>query len=380
MSTAKLPKILIVDDEIDNLNALRRLLRKDFDVEAFESPREALDAVRKGKRFDCLLSDQRMPEMSGSKFFEEVIKIDARPTRILLTGFADLEAVIEAVNSGQIWRYISKPWEPTELQQTLKQACERSQLSRSLEESRMSLERALNLLRAKDWSRERLLQILLHEFRTLPQILEALKQFNESDPTLIPVREKFLSQIETRLGTLEDDVQSLITDEKTIAALPAENFSLNKCVLDICIDRKLTLDDDLGPVSFMINAPKAQLVKSLTHFIEIMSKNSAGAVLQLKLEPGRENEAYLTMSLKGSEAVKPKSLSTVDAALGWAALLEPFVGHEDLMHHSTGLRVETAHHVRALSILASRPDFSVSHDATKVDLVFSFRTISGSNA
>ncbi len=373
MPSKALPKVLIVDDEVDNLNALRRLLRKDFEVTAFETPVAALESIQKGARYECILSDQRMPEMSGSKFLEEVIKIDPKPTRILLTGFADLEAVIEAINAGQIWRYISKPWEPNDLLQTLKQGCERWALSKNLEESRFSLERALNHLRAKDWSRERLMQILLHEFRTLPQILEALKQFNGSDESLVLVREKFLGQIGTRMETLEDDIKSLLADEKTIATLPAETFSLNQIILELCLEKKVHFEDDLGAATFAIHAPKNQLRTSLLHFMDIISKNSASAPLSVRLEAGRENEAYLTFSLKAAEPIRPKALSNLDPALGWAALLEPFVGHEDLMHHSTGLRVETARHVRILSNLASRPDFSVSHDGNKVELVFSFR-------
>ncbi|MEO5666894.1 MAG: response regulator, partial [Bdellovibrionota bacterium] len=102
-------RVLIVDDEKDNLNALRRLLRSHFEVFTANNGDEALELVQKQPPFDVLVSDQRMPGMTGSQFFERVQAFTPQSTRILLTGFADLEAVIEAVNNGHIWRYISKP-------------------------------------------------------------------------------------------------------------------------------------------------------------------------------------------------------------------------------------------------------------------------------
>ncbi len=369
-------RVLIVDDEPDNIRALIRLLRKDFELVGLESPKEALKLLQNGERFDCLVSDQRMPEMTGSKFFEEALKIDAVPTRILLTGFADLEAVIEAVNSGQIWRYISKPWEPDDLLRTVKQASERTQMRRSLDESRLHLERALNHLRAKDWSRERLLQILLHEFRTMPQILEALKQFNENDPENLAIREKFLKQISLRLSVMEEDVRSLLSDEKSAASLPAQSFPLIPWAEGLCKSRKIKLQHEGIAAGFKIHAPQKQLEESLLHFVDIMAKNTGDVPPMMKIEAAsKDNEAYLTLSLRGKTELKPKALAHLVAPVAWAALLEPFVGHEDLMHHSTGLRVETAHHVRLLSSLASRPDFSVSPDASRIDLVFSLRAI-----
>ena len=185
-----LPRILIVDDETDNLDAIKRLLRKQFEIFTSESGEAALEVMHSIGAVDVILSDQRMPGMSGSEFLEKAQEIDATPTRLLITGFADLEGVIDAINRGHIWRYIAKPWEPDDLRQTLLQAAERTRMRRSLDESRRDLERALREIRAKDWARERLFQILLHEFRTAPQILQSVKELG-NDSASAPLRDQF---------------------------------------------------------------------------------------------------------------------------------------------------------------------------------------------
>ncbi|MFM8314103.1 MAG: response regulator, partial [Deltaproteobacteria bacterium] len=118
-----LDPILLVDDEKDNLQALQRLLRGLFQVTLTTSPLEALKLISTQK-FHVIVSDQRMPDMTGVELLEKAKKLCPQATRVLLTGYTDIESVIDAINRGHIYRYIAKPWDPEDLKLTLKQANE----------------------------------------------------------------------------------------------------------------------------------------------------------------------------------------------------------------------------------------------------------------
>ena len=105
--------ILCIDDESYNLEALKRLFRKNYHVITALSGPKALEELGKQK-IALIISDQKMPEMTGVEFFIKAKKIQPDAIRILLTGYTNLESVIDAINQGQIYRYITKPWEPRE--------------------------------------------------------------------------------------------------------------------------------------------------------------------------------------------------------------------------------------------------------------------------
>jgi response regulator RpfG family c-di-GMP phosphodiesterase len=109
-----------VDDEPMVLEALRDILRRSFDVRTESNPKEALALLRRDpKGYAVVLSDMRMPEMSGSVFLREARRCAPAAVRMLLTGYADTTAAAQAVNDGQVFRFLTKPCEPAEL----KRAC-----------------------------------------------------------------------------------------------------------------------------------------------------------------------------------------------------------------------------------------------------------------
>lgn len=116
-------RVLCVDDEPNILRALSWLLRKDFQVVTAESASEGLDLIRTGD-FDVVISDHRMPEMSGVEFLSQVKMIVPRAMRILLTGYSDMQAVIQSVNEAEVFRFVSKPWDVVELPMIVAQAAE----------------------------------------------------------------------------------------------------------------------------------------------------------------------------------------------------------------------------------------------------------------
>ena len=113
--------ILCVDDEPNILRSLNWLLRKDFDVMTAPSGHEALALVRQND-FDVIISDQRMPGMTGVEFLREVCQISPRAMRILLTGYSDLQAVMRSVNESEVFRFINKPWHINELPRIVEEA------------------------------------------------------------------------------------------------------------------------------------------------------------------------------------------------------------------------------------------------------------------
>lgn len=113
--------ILYVDDEEHNLLAFKATFRMKYNVSIAISAAAAMEILDK-KPIEIIITDQRMPEMTGVEFLEKVIEKHIDPMRILLTGYADMNAVIDAVNKGKIFHYLSKPWNVEEIESTIERA------------------------------------------------------------------------------------------------------------------------------------------------------------------------------------------------------------------------------------------------------------------
>jgi response regulator RpfG family c-di-GMP phosphodiesterase len=121
-------KVLYLDDEENNLIAFKALFRREFDVFTTTSPQEAV-AYLNANVVPIILSDQKMPELSGVEFFELTLNDFPNAVRILVTGYADIEAVIDAINRGQVYRYVDKPWNENDLRVCLLNAAERYEMN-----------------------------------------------------------------------------------------------------------------------------------------------------------------------------------------------------------------------------------------------------------
>lgn len=116
--------VLLVDDEESILNSLKRLLiREEYDVSATTSPYEALHLLST-KEFSVLISDHRMPLMEGTVLLEKSREISPQTIRIMLTGYADMNAAMTAINQGNVYHFLTKPWDDNELKKVLKNAVE----------------------------------------------------------------------------------------------------------------------------------------------------------------------------------------------------------------------------------------------------------------
>ncbi|MEM9003073.1 MAG: SpoIIE family protein phosphatase [Cyanobacteria bacterium P01_F01_bin.86] len=117
-------KLMVVDDEPDNLDLLYRTFRKDFEV--FKAPNgfKALEILAEEGEMAVIISDQRMPRMNGTEFLSRTVEKFPDTIRIVLTGYTDVEDLVEAINSGKVFRYITKPWNPEQLKSVVTQASE----------------------------------------------------------------------------------------------------------------------------------------------------------------------------------------------------------------------------------------------------------------
>jgi class 3 adenylate cyclase/ActR/RegA family two-component response regulator len=183
--------ILYVDDEINNLNSFRAALRRNYNVFTAESGEEGIDIISKND-IHVVVTDQRMPNMTGVQFLQH-IPGDQDNIRIILTGFSDIESIIEAINTGKVYRYITKPWDKEELKITIDNAVETVMLRRNnkkliselqannehLEEKVRSrtaeVERQKELIQAAKMQSDSLLLNILPD-----EIAEELKRFGRS--------------------------------------------------------------------------------------------------------------------------------------------------------------------------------------------------------
>jgi DNA-binding NtrC family response regulator len=139
--------VLYIDDEANNLNSFKAGFRRDFTIYTASSAREGrkiLDSYEIG----VIITDQRMPGMTGIEFLESIIPVYPDTIRILLTGFSDINAVMDAINRGQVYKYLVKSWQNDELKMYIENALEiynlrkeNKELAHKLQLANLELER-----------------------------------------------------------------------------------------------------------------------------------------------------------------------------------------------------------------------------------------------
>ena len=131
-------RVLLVDDEPQILTALEDLLGDDYTIFKSDSPEHALDLVEQNSDIAVVITDQRMPRMNGDEFLRKIGE-GSRALRIMVSGFADLPAVLRAVNEGKVYAYVTKPWDEEDLLQKVHTAAEHFRLAQELEQERRLL-------------------------------------------------------------------------------------------------------------------------------------------------------------------------------------------------------------------------------------------------
>jgi len=137
--------ILYIDDELNNLISFKAAFRLKYNIITALSGEEAISLLNEEK-VDIIITDQRMPKMTGVEFLESILSQHPEPMRILLTGYADMNAVVDAVNKGKIFHYLSKPWNEEELDMTITKAYEVYRKKMELIEEKAQVEETVQQL------------------------------------------------------------------------------------------------------------------------------------------------------------------------------------------------------------------------------------------
>jgi serine phosphatase RsbU (regulator of sigma subunit) len=146
--------ILVVDDEPANLQKLRRTFINRYPVVAAGSGVEALEVVRTRDDIAVVIADQRMPDMTGIEFLRQTLDLLPHAIRIVLTGYTDVDVLMEAINSCKVFRYVVKPWDPPDLLMTVERGLEAYRLTVENERFRKELIRRERLARELEIARE----------------------------------------------------------------------------------------------------------------------------------------------------------------------------------------------------------------------------------
>jgi DNA-binding NtrC family response regulator len=137
---------MVVDDEPANLRVLERLFRSDYEIVAANS---GADALRLLQQHDValIITDQRMPDITGIELLKRTASLRPHMVRIILTGYTDVETLVEAINSGHVYKYVTKPWNNEELRLTVSRALEHYETTKARHELEMSNQRLLARLK-----------------------------------------------------------------------------------------------------------------------------------------------------------------------------------------------------------------------------------------
>ncbi|GIL17701.1 MAG: hypothetical protein BroJett040_14520 [Oligoflexia bacterium] len=328
--------ILCVDDEADNVDALERIFRHKYNVLKAQSGQEALTLLdQHPEPIAVIITDQRMPIMTGVEFLEQSIRRQPDTVRILLTGYTDIQSIISAVNSGQIYRYINKPWDPVDLQATVERAVERFVLHRELKLKNDELTRAYADLKSLDQAKDRFMILINHELKTpLTSIMsfsQLLKETKLDEEQEVCVNRIVRSS--DKLKNIIDDVLLVLGAEtKTLKvkvqpfdcqslnfSLPAEVATLmsqkGQKVISQGITKKIVADQTLVE----------QVLRRLIHNAAKFGQENSHIELKAQLtQPHRVRFSVYNLGPSISENVISKIFS-------------PFFLDEDVMNHSTGM-------------------------------------------
>ena len=205
--------VLCVDDEVNILQALKRLLRKeDYILLTASGPEEALEILDTHK-VHVVISDQRMPGMSGTELLQKVRERSPDAIRIVFSGYADFNTIMEAVNAGQIYRFLAKPWNDEDLKLTIRQCLEQYALT---EHNRLLTEQIREQNKTLTHLNEQLEEMVAERTRSLQLSQELLEKLP------LPV-----------IGISAEGIVALINQAARCCPLPLAGINLGDDIRDV---------------------------------------------------------------------------------------------------------------------------------------------------
>ena len=335
MPTPRRHTILVVDDEPDVVQSVKDLLRLDYNVLGTIHADEAVKLMQENE-VDVVMTDQRMPDMTGVELLSKIKGPYPEATRLLFTGYADIRAVIEAINQGNVYRYITKPWDPDELQLIIREACERHDLIVQRRVLMDELEKRNDELRVANDLKAAFIQVASHELRTPLSILmgysELARRIGDSAG---PTRE-WLTRIHAaaeRLKGLIDQIISMLQAGDFKAQLERKPVELSTFIAGAVEDvapfvelrrQRLVRDWSAGMGSITIDPAKIR--DAINHLLlnAIKFTPDGGAIT---IRAGRDNGSAKISIIDTGSGIEEAELKRYGEAF--------FTGY-DVARHSSG--------------------------------------------
>lgn len=294
-------KILYLDDEMDNLTGFKATLRLDYQVYTAVTVSGALEHLEKHPDIRVVFCDQRMPGKTGVEFFEEIRSTHPLPMRILLTGYTDIDAVIDSINRGNIFRFVKKPWMEAEIVSAIEEANKFYQTNSMLSIKNDELQRAYNELDKFAYSvshdiRGPLSGILgaievardMHDIAEMKEMLFLMeKSLKKLDTYILSMHDYYsLQRGELHIG--EIDFQKMLDEFKDIYRITANNANIN---FKININQREPFRSDDVPLKLILN-------NLLSNAFKYQNKNTDAKKVDLNIEVAK-GVAIITVSDTG---------------------------------------------------------------------------------
>jgi two-component system sensor histidine kinase/response regulator len=287
-------RILVVDDEVFNLETLKRTFRQHYTIFTATSGAEGLEILAR-EQIHVVISDQRMPAMAGTEFLKKVVELYPATIRLILTAYTDVGDLIEAINSGLVYKYVTKPWQPQDLKMTIQRAADhywadesRRMLTGELRKKNRLLVNQNKELKRVDELKTRFMSVASHELRTPLAIISGsiellsmmMENLNEKQTHLV----KNAMEGTTRLNDIISSVFDLVKIDSDKMMLTFQAFDLQKLIenvlknySDVLSERELKLTTSLHPVNVEIDPASIFTVfdKVISNAIKFTPNNGA---------------------------------------------------------------------------------------------------------
>lgn len=334
--------ILVVDDEPDVVKSVQDLLRFDYKVLGATRASEGMRLLET-EEVHVVMSDQRMPEMTGVQFLDKVRGVYPEAVRLLFTGYADIKAVIDAINQGNVYRYITKPWDPDELQSVIREAVnrydliiERNALTEELKLKNAELAKANEDLRHSDALKAAFIHVASHELRTPLTILLGMTRLAIKLPPAASPLPDWLGRINLaaeRLQHLIDQIIDMLSAGKFDQHLERRTVDLNTLMNDVAEDvrpfvqiRRQSLELDLAQDLGSAGLDREKMRDGLNHLLlnAIKFTPDGGRISMAARRVGTSIEIRIVDTGVGMDVATIEKLFT------------PFFTSFDVSHHSSG--------------------------------------------
>ncbi len=334
--------LLVVDDEPDVVQSLQDLLRLEYRVLGATRARDGLRLLHE-QPVNIVMTDQRMPEISGVDFLRSVRRDRPEAIRLLFTGYADIKAVIDAINEGHVYRYITKPWDPDELLTILRQAGEqydllqeRQRLLDDLCRKNQELEQANAELRQANILKEGFINVASHELRTPLTILLALPELalrmGNPDPKTADCLRR-IQEAGTRLHRLVEDILQMLRAgrfERPLDRRPTDAAALVREAIEsvrpFIEQRRQRLSVDVAADVGTLNVEAGKIRICLDHLlINAIKFTPDGGSIEVRAWRDGDNMRF---------QVRDNGIGIASEQL--PHLFEPFFTQIDVSRHSSG--------------------------------------------